>query len=361
MLLRSGFRQKELGGTSEETTLPVSRADASQGSEGGPVIRVLNRTPVALAIVLIATLLPRVVALDRFVTPDEYLWVTRSANFYCAVSQGDWKNTFQRQHPGVTTTWAGTLAFLAVVPDYADDCRQIAPAEHEQVLRAHGIDPLRLLQAGRLVMVLFNTGALTIAFLYARTLIGPLPALIGFTLIAFDPFHLALSRLLHLDGLLGSLMLLAMLACGSYLRRRRASDLIVSGIATGLSCLTKSPGILLIPFVALAGILSYWRTRRTTPVAARGLVGHCGSGNVRGVLAGHVGRAGQHGPSRCRPGRGVLGNGAHQPGVLCRHAPRGRQDRPGCVLFLPAHLPVAQHAGRSAGNTGGDACPGLPA
>ena len=212
MLLRSGFRQKELGGTSEETRLPVSRADASQGSEDGPVIRVLNRTPVALAIVLIATLLPRVVALDRFVTPDEYLWVTRSANFYCAVSQGDWKYTFQRQHPGVITTWAGTLAFLAIGPGYADDCRQIAPAEHEQVLRAHGIDPLRLLQAGRLVMVLFNTGALAIAFLYARRLIGPLPALIGFTLVALDPFHLALSRLLHLDGLLSSLMLLAMLA-----------------------------------------------------------------------------------------------------------------------------------------------------
>jgi Dolichyl-phosphate-mannose-protein mannosyltransferase len=273
MLLQNGFGQRESNGASEGKRPPSPRADAGQGREGGPVIRVLNRTPVALAIVLMVTLLPRVVALDRFVTPDEYLWVTRSANFYCAVSQGDWRNTFQRQHPGVTTTWAGLLAFLAVGPNYADGCRQIDPAEHEQVLRAQGIDPLKLLQAGRLAMVLFNTGALALAFLYARTLIGPLPALIGFTLIALDPFHLALSRLLHLDGLLSSLMLLAMLACGSYLRRRRALDLVVSGIATGLSGLTKSPGILLIPFVAVAGILSYWRTRRATPVAALALWG----------------------------------------------------------------------------------------
>jgi len=273
MLLRSEFGQRESNGASDEVRLPVSRIDASQSSESGPVVGVLKRTGVGLAIILIATLVPRVVALDRFATPDEYLWVTRSANFYCAVSHGDWRNTFQRQHPGVTTTWAGLLAFLAVGPGYANDCRQIDPAEHEQALRDHGIDPLKLLQAGRLVMVLFNVGALAIAFLYARTLIGPLPALIGFTLIAFDPFHLALSRLLHLDGLLSSLMLLAMLACSSYLRRRRTSDLIVSGIATGLSCLTKSPGILLLLFTASAEILSYRRTRRATPAEAVALWG----------------------------------------------------------------------------------------
>ena len=300
--------------------------------ESGPVLRVLNRTPVALAIVLIATLIPRVVALDRFVTADENLWITRSANFYCAVSQGDWKNTFQRQHPGVTTTWAGTLAFLAVGPGYADDCRQIALAEHEQVLRDHGIDPLRLLQAGRLVMVLFNTGALAIAFLYARRLIGPLPALIGFTLIAFDPFHIALSRLLHLDGLLSSLMLLAMLAIGSYLRRRRASDLVVSGIAAGLSCLTKSPGILLIPFVAVAELLSYWRTRRTTPVAALALWGIVAAATFaalwRAMWVEPVNTvyrvadlAGEY-----------METGHTSPVSFAGHALRGRQDRLGCVI-----------------------------
>ncbi len=273
MLLRGAFGHKGIGGASKETRLPASRADPSRESESGPVIRTLKRTPVALTILLVATLLPRLVALDRFVTPDEYLWLTRSANFYCAISQGDWKHTFQRQHPGVTTTWAGLFAFLVVEPGYASNCRQIDTTEHEQVLRDHGIDPLKLLQAGRFFMVLFNAGALAIAFLYARPLIGPLPALIGFALIAFDPFHIAHSRLLHLDGLLSSLMLLAMLACSSYLRRRRTLDLVVSGIATGLSCLTKSPGILLLLFAGLAEILNYRRTRRATPLAAAALWG----------------------------------------------------------------------------------------
>jgi dolichyl-phosphate-mannose--protein O-mannosyl transferase len=69
---------------------------------------------------------------------------------------------------------------------------------------------LELLTAGRFFMVLLNTIALTLAFVCARNLLSLAPALIGFLLIAFDPFHVAHSRLLHLDGLLSSLLLLAM-------------------------------------------------------------------------------------------------------------------------------------------------------
>jgi 4-amino-4-deoxy-L-arabinose transferase-like glycosyltransferase len=230
--------------------------------------RALERTPIGLILVLLATLIPRIYGLDQFATADEYLWVRRSANFYCAISHGDWAGTFQRQHPGVTTTWAGLLGFLVVAPGYASDCQQLDNEEYEQVLQGQGIDPLALLQAGRLFMVLFSVCALAVSYLYARQLIGPWPALAGCLLIAFSPFHIAHSRLLHLDGLLSSLMLVAVLAFSSYLSRRRLLDLAVSGVATGLSCLTKSPGILLLLFVGLAELLSYLSTRRAMPFGA---------------------------------------------------------------------------------------------
>ncbi len=237
------------------------------------VLHVLQRIPAGLTLVLLAAVIPRVLALDRFATADEYLWVRRSANFYCALSKGDWAQTFQRQHPGVTTTWAGTLSFLVVAPGYASGCQQVDNEEYEQVLRGQGIDPLALLQGGRLFMVLFNVCALSISYLYARHLLGPWPALVGCLLIAFSPLQIAHSRLLHLDGLLSSLMLVAVLAFSSYLRRRRLLDLAVSGVATGLSCLTKSPGILLLLFVGLAELLSYRSTRRAMPFGAFALWG----------------------------------------------------------------------------------------
>ena len=48
-------------------------------------------------------------------------------------------------------------------------------------------------------------------------LLGFWAALCGFVLMAFDPFHLAHSRLLHLDGLVSSFMLLAVIAFVSHL------------------------------------------------------------------------------------------------------------------------------------------------
>jgi len=70
------------------------------------------KTAMIIAVLFIATWLPRVLALDAFVTIDERKWLARSANFYQALSQGDLANTFQREHPGVTVMWAGLPVHL---------------------------------------------------------------------------------------------------------------------------------------------------------------------------------------------------------------------------------------------------------
>jgi 4-amino-4-deoxy-L-arabinose transferase-like glycosyltransferase len=110
-------------------------------------------------------------------------------------------------------------------------------------------------------MVLGSTITLLLAYLYARRLIGLIPALCGFLLIAFDPFHLALTRLLHLDGLLSNFMLLSLLAFISYLRDRRFLNLVISGTAAGLAWLTKSPGALLVPVIITISLVNLWRIR----------------------------------------------------------------------------------------------------
>ena len=220
---------------------------------------------ILLALVFLALWLPRGLALDRFVTVDEPKWLVRSANFYQAIARGDFGGTFQREHPGVTITWAGMAGLLWRFPGYFKIApgQLASPADFDQVLGRYEKSPLALLVAGRTFVVLAIVAALGLAYLYAARLLGFLPALFAFLIVAFDPFSIALSRLLHLDGLLSALMLLALLTFSCYLfHGRRRFDLIVSALAAGLACLTKSPAFFLAPFFGLLllihGLLTYW-------------------------------------------------------------------------------------------------------
>lgn len=210
-------------------------------------------TILGATVVLLSIWIPRVLALDHFVTADEHLWLNRSANFYFALGQRDFAATYQKEHPGVTTMWAGMAGFLARFPEYrGSGLGQVSSMELNYYLkRIAQVSQLEILEAGRFFMVLGSTVVLIIAFLYASRLIGSLGAIIGFLFIAFDPFHTALTRMLHLDGLLSNLLLLSLLAFIYYIQERHLRDLFISSAAAGLSWLTKSPGFFIIPTVGL--------------------------------------------------------------------------------------------------------------
>src|SRR4030042_577161 len=93
--------------------------------------------------------LPRWPALNRFVMVDEPRWLMRSANFYKALSLNDYRSTFQREHPGVTTMWAGTLGFLSRFPEYrGTGLGQIEPAQfHYHMKNLAKVPPIELLAA----------------------------------------------------------------------------------------------------------------------------------------------------------------------------------------------------------------------
>lgn len=210
--------------------------------------------------------LPRGLALDRYVTDDEHKWLTRGANFLAALADGDWGATFQREHPGVTVMWAGAAALAAVDPGYPAAAPGSLDWNDDDVvtrLRARGIDPLEQLGRARALVVLALAAALTFAYWAAMRLFGRLPATIGFVVIALDPFHIGLGRLLHLDALMSALLLWSLLELAVHLYRgRRWPPLVVSAVALGLAALTKSPALLLAPFGVLLFALEMWRTRR---------------------------------------------------------------------------------------------------
>lgn len=217
---------------------------------------------IGLIAVIVALWLPRGQALDRFVTPDEPKWLLRSANFYLALAQHDLGSTYQKEHPGVTAMWAGLAGFLRGFPQYVrlGPGQMDRPPQLERYLKNHGVEALSLLATSRRFIVIAIVIALSLAYLSAVRLVGFLPALAGFLLLAFDPFLIALSRLLHLDGLVSALMLLSLLAWLNYLYNgRRFVDLLLSAVSAGLSWLTKSPALFLLPFLGLTCLVEVGR------------------------------------------------------------------------------------------------------
>ena len=219
---------------------------------------------ILLTLAFLAFALPRWAVLSRGATADEAKWSARSANFLAALGRGDLGGTYQSEHPGVTTMWAGALGLLTVADDYAN--ANPGPVELEELgpflAQAHGRSALDALVAGRAVMVLFNALALTAAFAYAVPLLGLPSALLGALLIAFSPFFAGHTHLLHLDGLVSSFILLALLAYLRGLTTGRVADLLVAGIAAGLSWLTKTPALFLLPFMGGLALAAFARDRR---------------------------------------------------------------------------------------------------
>jgi 4-amino-4-deoxy-L-arabinose transferase-like glycosyltransferase len=224
----------------------------------------------ALLLLILALALPRLTTLNNDVTIDEPLWLMRSANFYQALWNKDWKNTYQAEHPGVTITWAGTAGFLFKFPGYVKLVdEQFKKANiFQEFLSSKSRTALELLVAGRAFTALGVILALLLAFPLMVRLAGWGPAFLASFLIALDPYFIALSRLLHLDGLVTALMLLSLLAFLCYLDKgRRKRDLLLSGVAAGLSWLTKSPAFFLIPFFGLLMLIELFKTWKGIGIA----------------------------------------------------------------------------------------------
>jgi len=244
---------------------------SSIGEQKTTKTRIVANLPwrqIALLLLLILIIwLPRGFELDRYVTTDEVAWLVRSANFYYALGQGDYAATYIKEHPGVVTMWAGTAAYMLDFPDYRGFGQGYFEADKywmfEDFITSHGVDPHDLLVTTRTIMVIINTLLLAAAFVFARLLFGTFPALIGFLLIAFDPFHVSVTRLAHLDGPVSSFLFLSVLAFLAYLYcERRLSYLLISAIAGGLAVLAKLPGLIIAPAVVLITLISYFYERK---------------------------------------------------------------------------------------------------
>jgi hypothetical protein len=205
-------------------------------------------TPVIGLVLLATALAARAPGLGSFSWPDELTWLERSSAFVTALERGDLAGTYLCDHPGVVPMWGyGTALYLR-----ARITGDRAPLDALAAQEFQGDVPAQLATAA-LFTVILTSLAVVAAFWLLIPLMGRVGATAAGFLIALDPFYLTHSRIVHVDGILTSLMLLATLSLLLFLKRpERRRYLFLSGFFGGLALLTKTPALFLIPLVALA-------------------------------------------------------------------------------------------------------------
>jgi hypothetical protein len=219
-----------------------------------------------LAIFILA-LLPRLGALERYITPDELRWVDRSLRFSAALAQGDFASTMQSGHPGVITMWLGSSgirlqhALPATLPPF--------DPQSAEVVRFLA----QYLDAARLPVIFVVAINLVVLFVLLDRLIDRRAAFLAAGLIALDPFAVALGSILHVDALMMTFSLNSLAAlCVALNSPRSTRWLILSGALAGLAMASKSPATILGVAVLIVSGVDTFRRRRSIRWLVRDLL-----------------------------------------------------------------------------------------
>jgi hypothetical protein len=225
----------------------------------------------------LAALLPRLWQLDRFITPDEVLFLDHARQFLAGLVDGDFSLSLGIGYPGVTLAWANALGLLALFGVTRLGWLGSLPAglTLDQFLAAAEVQPLPYYVAGRFMSALLVTFLLLVLYAVARRLLDSEDAgrsdvaWLGVLLLALDPYTLGYSRLMHIAVPLALLMLLTAMAWSLWLKEESTHWLLLSGVFGGLALLTKTTALLLIPILPGLAALT-WLTERPSPARREG-------------------------------------------------------------------------------------------
>ncbi len=210
--------------------------------------------PLALLVIALAT---RAVGLGSFSWPDEITWLQRGAAFVTALERGDLADTYLTDHPGVVPMWGfgGALYLRTLVTGdrTALDALAAVAREADTPPDIPSAEIPALLATAAWFTVVVTSLTVVAAYLLLIPLLGRGGAALAGLFLALDPFFLTQSRVVHVDGLLASFMLLSVLSLLVYFKRPdRRRYLFLSGVMAGLAMLTKTPSLFLVPLTLLA-------------------------------------------------------------------------------------------------------------
>ncbi len=245
-----------------------------------------------LTIFLVA-LLPRLVGLDVFLTADEDDQIMFASLFLKSALKADLSNALVLGYPGIPTLVLGAIGVgarylfhysgLIPLPWVSADLMTTL----EKTTLQFGVfeHPLDFIVWVRVPMALLAAMSVLGIYLLLRRLLDETLALFATLIIAFDPFILAHTRVIHVDAPLAYFMFLSFLAFILYLTQGGGKLLFTAGLFAGLAALSKTgPAVFLGPILVVSGLCYalfyqlnqprklYWK-RLVLAVTGCGLIG----------------------------------------------------------------------------------------
>jgi len=179
------------------------------------------------------------------------LWHGRAVAFFDAFLAGRWTETYQAPHPGVITMWlAGLARWVATLFNPGYD----------------GMALIKRLSIELIPIVFVVSLGIVLAYFLLRSIFDFQVAAFAALLLAFDPYHISLSKAIHVDALVSTFMLLSALFLWQFIKQSRWPWVLLSGIFAGLGLLSKTPALFMVPYFFLcmlvwqAGLLQQQRS-----------------------------------------------------------------------------------------------------
>ena len=166
------------------------------------------------------------------VNVDQFKWYARSENFFQAFSDGDYKNTYQQYHPGISLIYlvrAGQLTFnLFINNDLSFKEITYEYADTYNYFTKFYLVTFNLLLIASATFILFKI----VKNIY-------IPAFFTF-LILSEPYFVGNMRNLHMDALISLVILNSLMYFYYGFINKNRKYLFFAGIFLGLGLLTKS-------------------------------------------------------------------------------------------------------------------------
>lgn len=194
----------------------------------------------AFIAVFLLTRLPRLGS--DIVNSDSPMWHNRSKAFMEALAAHDFAGTYQKYHPGVTLTWIAGLAF-----DYARNSWNLDSQ--------HNFANFEIYHYTAKIFLVFEQLGLSLIAIYLLAKIFDFnKALLIVSLLSLEPFFVANSRLLHLDSLFTLYLFNGLLLAYLAIKEFSPARAIFAGFFLAAAFLTKSIGVLALPFIFIYGM-----------------------------------------------------------------------------------------------------------
>jgi hypothetical protein len=186
---------------------------------------------------------------DDTINPDDPIWQSRILSFIEQLKRGDLMAFSQSAHPGITLLISGGLTYYLSGFAASDELNSfsqetlISNDENVKLLRYQGS------MLGRLDVAVFTCLLLLTLYFFLRRIFEFKLALLAYAFLAIDPFYVAHGRVLQLDSLLSTFLLLSAVVFITYILEKKHYLLLLSGMFGALAFLTRSPAVFMIPYV----------------------------------------------------------------------------------------------------------------